>query len=175
VSAVSQAQQIPRLAHTGRVTQLRVALSEWTKLRSLRSTLWSLFAGVLLTILLPVLFAAITSSHWGSMSPHERADRHPLDIALAGGAFDLPLGMLFMDDGVLQLMPSQRASALQQKDITANLQALSMFGVDDLFACHTSLAERGLSPTDLSVEPMQVLRDQDIAALIEHYDQVITI
>jgi len=33
---------------------------------------------------LPVLFAAITSSHWGSMSPHERADRHPLDIALAG-------------------------------------------------------------------------------------------
>ena len=84
MSAVSQAQQIPRLAHTGRVTQLRVALSEWTKLRSLRSTLWSLFAGVLLTILLPVLFAAITSSHWGSMSPHERADRHPLDIALAG-------------------------------------------------------------------------------------------
>jgi hypothetical protein len=61
-----------------------VAVSEWTKLRSLRSTLWSLFAGVLLTILLPVLFAAITSSHWGSMSPHERADRHPLDIALAG-------------------------------------------------------------------------------------------
>ena len=84
MSAVSQAQQIPRLAHSGQVTQLRVALSEWTKLRSLRSTLWSLFAGVLLTILLPVLFAAITSSHWGSMSPHERADRHPLDIALAG-------------------------------------------------------------------------------------------
>jgi len=84
VSAVSQAQQIPRLSHTGRVTQLRVARSEWTKLRSLRSTLWSMFAGVLLTILLPVLFAALTSSHWGSMSPHERADRHPLDIALAG-------------------------------------------------------------------------------------------
>src|SRR5206468_5160344 len=58
--------------------------SEWTKPRSLRSTLWSLFAGVLLTILLPVLFAAITSSHWGSMSLHERADRHRLDIALVG-------------------------------------------------------------------------------------------
>ena len=84
MSTVSQAQPIPRLSHTGRVTQLRVAVSEWTKLRSLRSTLWSLFAAVLLTILLPVLFAAITSSHWGSMSPHDRADRHPLDIALAG-------------------------------------------------------------------------------------------
>jgi ABC-2 type transport system permease protein len=84
MSAVTQPQQIPRLSDVGRVTQLRVAVSEWTKLRSLRSTLWSLFAAILLTILLPVLFAAITSSHWGSMSAHERADRHPLDIALAG-------------------------------------------------------------------------------------------
>jgi ABC-2 type transport system permease protein len=84
VSTVSQAQRLPRLRHTGRVTQLRVGLSEWTKLRSLRSTRWSLLAGVLLTVLFPILFAALTSSHWGSMSAHERADRHPLDIALAG-------------------------------------------------------------------------------------------
>jgi ABC-2 type transport system permease protein len=84
LSAVAQVQPLPRLSHTGRVTQLRVAVSEWTKLRSLRSTRWSLFVAVLLTILFPVLFAALTSSHWGSMSAHERADRHPLDIALAG-------------------------------------------------------------------------------------------
>ena len=75
---------VPSLARTGRVTQARVIVSEWTKLVSVRSTRWSLFAAVLLTIGLPLLFAAVTSSHWGSMSAHERADRHPLDIALAG-------------------------------------------------------------------------------------------
>lgn len=101
--------------------------------------------------------------------------REALDIALAGGAFDLPLGMLFLDDGVLQLLPSQSAKALQQKDLTANLQALSMFGVEELFACRTSLAERGMTSTELSVEPLQILSDQDIAALIDRYDQVITI
>src|SRR5207302_9328280 len=58
LSAVAQVQQLPRLPHTGRVTQLRVAISEWTKLRSLRSTRWSLLVAVLLTILFPVLFAA---------------------------------------------------------------------------------------------------------------------
>lgn len=84
MNALANVQQLPRAAHTGRVTQMRVALSEWTKLRSLRSTRWSLLAAVLLTIAFPILFAAVTSSHWGSMSPHERADRHPLDIALAG-------------------------------------------------------------------------------------------
>ena len=75
---------LPRLASAGRVTQTRVILSEWTKLHSLRSTRWSVLAAVVLTIGLPAIFAAVTSSHWGSMSPHERADRHPLDIALAG-------------------------------------------------------------------------------------------
>ena len=75
---------VPRLEHVGRVTQLRVALSEWTKLHSLRSTRWSLLVAAVLTIGFPALFAAITSSHWGSMSPHERADRHPIDIAQAG-------------------------------------------------------------------------------------------
>lgn len=65
-----------------RVTQSRVCLSEWTKLRSLRSTLWSMFAAVILTAGLPCLVAAIVSSHWGHMRPGEKAHRHPLDIAL---------------------------------------------------------------------------------------------
>ncbi len=75
---------LPRLEHTGRVTQLRVAMSEWTKLRSVRSSRWSLGVAVLLTIGLPCLFAAVTASHWNHMSPQDQADRHPLDIALAG-------------------------------------------------------------------------------------------
>ena len=84
MSAVTGAERLPRAPHVGRVTQARVIRSEWTKLHSLRSTRWSLAVAFLLTIALPVLFAAVTSSHWGSMGPRERADRHPLDIALAG-------------------------------------------------------------------------------------------
>jgi ABC-type transport system involved in multi-copper enzyme maturation permease subunit len=94
VSSVA-APPIPRLEHTGRVTQLRVIVSEWTKLHSLRSTRWSLFAAVVLTIGLPAIFAAVTSSHWGHMSLRERADRHPLDIALAGvNLSQLAIGVL---------------------------------------------------------------------------------
>ena len=84
MSTLSNVERLPRAGHTGRVTQPRVVFSEWTKLHSLRSTRWSLLAGVLLTMAFPLIFAAVTSSHWGSMSPHEKADRHPLDIALAG-------------------------------------------------------------------------------------------
>jgi hypothetical protein len=76
--------RLPRLDYKGRVAFHRVLLSEWTKLRSVRSTKWSLAVGFLLTIAFPVIFAFVTRSHWGSMSPGERAGRHPLDIALAG-------------------------------------------------------------------------------------------
>ena len=75
---------VPRLGAHGRLTQMRVARSEWTKLYSLRSTRWSLLVATVLTIGFPLLFAAVTSSRWGHMGPRERADRHPLDIALAG-------------------------------------------------------------------------------------------
>ena len=60
--------------------------------------------------------------------------KEALDIVLAGGAFDLPIALLFMDDGIFQLLATQNAAAIQQKNLTANLQALSMFGVDDLIA-----------------------------------------
>jgi ABC-2 type transport system permease protein len=83
VSSAGAVVRIPAGEHV-RVTQPRVALSEWTKLHSLRSTRWSLLVAIVLTIGLPCLFAAIVGSHWAHMAPRERADRHPLDVALAG-------------------------------------------------------------------------------------------
>ena len=100
--------------------------------------------------------------------------REALDIALAGGAFDLPLGMLFLDDGVFQLAPDQQPAAVQQKNLAANLQALPMFGVEDLYACQHSLARRGL-PADTLELAVEVLDDSALKALIARYDQVVTL
>lgn len=101
--------------------------------------------------------------------------KEALDIVLAGGAFDLPIGLVFMDDGVFQLVEAQNPALIQQKNLTANLQALSLFGVDDLFACSHSLAERGLTPAQFAVEDVQSLTAEAIRALIDRYDQVITL
>ncbi|WP_104097542.1 sulfurtransferase complex subunit TusC [Stutzerimonas kunmingensis] len=100
--------------------------------------------------------------------------REALDIVLAGGAFELPLGLLFLDDGVFQLAASQQAASLEQKDLTANLQALPLFGIDALFAARRSLAERNLDESSLAL-PVEVLDDAGLSALINRYDHVITI
>ncbi|WP_313085011.1 sulfurtransferase complex subunit TusC [Pseudomonas sp.] len=100
--------------------------------------------------------------------------REALDIVLAGGAFELPLALLFLDDGVFQLAPAQRAASLQQKDLTANLQALPMFGVESLFVARRSLEERGLEHATLAL-PVERLDDAELGALINRYDHVITL
>ena len=107
---------------------------------------------------------------WSGLSARES-----LDIVLAGGAFDLPIGLLFMDDGVFQLSQSQTPTALQQKDLTANLKALEMFGVEDIYACGKSLAERGMFPGNLNLDIRQLPQEQDISELIDRYDHVITL
>ena len=79
----------------GRVTLPHVIRSEWTKLVSLRSTRWSMLIAVVLTIGLPIVFAAVTASHWSHMRLQERLDRHPLEIALAGvNLSQLAIGIL---------------------------------------------------------------------------------
>ena len=91
MSSVSPVVTIPRLEGTGRVTQLRVLHSEWTKLRSLRSTGWSLLVGLLLPIAFPILFAVITSARWGHLSPREPASRPGWEQIPSAAPADLPL------------------------------------------------------------------------------------
>ncbi|QLC72380.1 sulfurtransferase complex subunit TusC [Pseudomonas sp. LPB0260] len=100
--------------------------------------------------------------------------REALDIALAGGAYDLPIALLFLDDGVFQLASAQQPKVLQQKDLGANLQALPMFGIESLYASAPSLRERGLADQALAL-PVEALDDEALRALIDRYDQVITL
>ncbi len=67
-----------------RVTQLRVIRSEWTKFRTLRSTLWSLFTAIVLAIGFSCLAAVITVVRWSHMSIAEQLARNPVTIALIG-------------------------------------------------------------------------------------------
>jgi hypothetical protein len=94
VSSVG-ATTVPPLAHTGKVTQAHVFRSEWTKLRSVRSTRWSLLAAVGFTIGIAALACAVVSHHWPQVSAQDRADFNPLDPNLAGVQLaQLALGVL---------------------------------------------------------------------------------
>jgi ABC-2 type transport system permease protein len=80
---------------TIRVTQLRVAKSESTKLRSVRSTYWSLLVTLLLIIGIGILVCVIFNARWPHLSPGDRAHFRPLRANLAGVNFaQLAIGVL---------------------------------------------------------------------------------
>ncbi len=79
----------------GRVTQGRVVLSEWTKLRSVRSTRWSLLVTLLLILGIGILACVVFENRWPNLSPGDRAHFHPLRVNLAGVNFaQLAIGVL---------------------------------------------------------------------------------
>jgi hypothetical protein len=67
--------------HYRAVGQLK---SEWTKLRTVRSTMWTLIATVLAVVGIGVLATAVTASHWNTAGPEEHFGFDPTARSLAG-------------------------------------------------------------------------------------------
>jgi ABC-2 type transport system permease protein len=88
-------QTLTRVAPTARVTQVRVIVSEWTKLRSVRSTRYALLAAVVLSIALGAIACTVFVTHWARMDPQERAHFNPLEASMVGlNLAQLAIGVL---------------------------------------------------------------------------------
>jgi ABC-type transport system involved in multi-copper enzyme maturation permease subunit len=89
-------------AHAARlkVSQARVVLSEWTKFRSLRSTVYTLLTAVVLMIGIGAIFSAVTASQYHTFSASQRATFQPVMTSLNGVIFAVVafgvLGVLMM-------------------------------------------------------------------------------
>jgi hypothetical protein len=70
--------------HVRTVTPVRVLNSEWIKMRSLRSTAWTLLAAVVTMVAVGWIFGWASNVYWSDMSPDEKAMFNPIDTTLAG-------------------------------------------------------------------------------------------
>ena len=69
--------------------------SEWTKLRTVRSTMWTLGITVVVGIGISALATAETRAHWATMSPGNRASFDPTSTSLTALLFcQLAIGVL---------------------------------------------------------------------------------
>jgi ABC-2 type transport system permease protein len=78
-----------------RVTPARVVLSEWTKMRTLRSTVFALIAAVAFLIGFAVLVPSVVTAHWPPRDPRDALTFDPVGVSLVGGFFaQLAFGVL---------------------------------------------------------------------------------
>lgn len=107
-------------------------------------------------------------------SPHDGiAVRESLDMIMTVAAFDQPVRLLFLDDGVFQLKSGQRPGGRGFMAIEPLFAALEVYDVEGLWAEEESLEERGLSPAGLFL-PVRGLRRAEIAGFIASADIVVS-
>ena len=101
-----------------RVTGPRVVLSEWTKFRSLRSTVYTLLAAVVFMIGLGALITAVTANQPGGLKPGQS----PISTSLSGIFFaQLAVGVL----GVL-LISGEYSTGMIRSSLTVVPRRLPM-------------------------------------------------
>ena len=98
-----------------KVTQARVLVSEFTKFRTVRSTVWTLLVAVVLMIGISALFSAVTASQYHTFDAADRATFNPVSISLSGMMFAVvAIGVL----GVL-MISGEYSTGMIRSSLTA--------------------------------------------------------
>jgi len=99
--------------------------------------------------------------------------RTSLEVALSSATFDQDVGLLFIGDGVLQLLPEQDSSTIGVRNIARLIASFPLYDLETLFADKAALAQYGLDLQELP-EKLQLLDDDAMANLFKCYDHILS-
>jgi tRNA 2-thiouridine synthesizing protein C len=100
--------------------------------------------------------------------------REALDVLLATSTYDQDLSVLFMDDGVFQLLKDQQSYLIEQKSFSAMLAVLPLYGIDNIFIHAESLDKRKIKISDLAIDDPKLINNKQVGELFELQDQLLS-
>ena len=96
-----------------------------------------------------------------------------LEVVLIAATFDQDVSLVFLDDGVYELVKGQNPKALGIKNHSPTYRALDGYDVEKLYVERESMQMRGLTEADLLV-PVEVLSSAEMADLMAEQDVVLS-
>lgn len=96
-----------------------------------------------------------------------------LEVVLIAATFDQDVSLVFIDDGVYELVKGQNTKGVGIKNFSPSYRALEGYDVEKLYVERESMESRGLSEKDLLV-PVEVLSSAEMAALMAEQDVVLS-
>ena len=97
--------------------------------------------------------------------------RAGLDAALAAAVFEQDLSVLFMDEGVWQLVPGKQSGEIDNKSISSTLESMPLYDIESFFVEALSLQQRGIAAEALNHNTI-TLGAAELPAFIDSFDQV---
>jgi len=96
-----------------------------------------------------------------------------LEVVLIGAAFEQDVSVVFMDDGVFEIVKGQDTTGIEMKNFSNTYKALEMYDVEKLYVSKESLEQRGLTEEDLIVD-VEVKTAAELGALMEEQDVLLS-
>ncbi|CCN33170.1 putative tRNA 5-methylaminomethyl-2-thiouridine synthase TusC [Vibrio nigripulchritudo POn4] len=98
-------------------------------------------------------------------APHSTsAGREGVDALLAASAYCEDITVLFIGDGVTQLVSAQDTSSIQSKNYLPMFKLFDLYDIESVYVCEFSLKERGLAQAELVIDAQR----QSKADLVQH-------
>lgn len=96
-----------------------------------------------------------------------------LEVVLITATFDQDVSLVFIDDGVYELVKGQQTKGIGVKNFSPSYRALEGYDVEKLYVDSASLTQRGLTETDLLV-PVELLDAQQMGELMAEQDVILS-
>jgi tRNA 2-thiouridine synthesizing protein C len=96
-----------------------------------------------------------------------------LEVVLIAATFDQDCSLVFLDDGVYELVKGQNTKGIGVKNFSPTYRALEGYDIEKLYVEREAMDSRGLSPEDLLV-PVQMLSGPELAELMAQQDVILS-
>ncbi len=98
--------------------------------------------------------------------------KEALHAVLATSVYEQDLSVLFIGDGVFQLLKKQDGQRINKKNVMNILSAFPLYDIEQLFVCETSLKERNINVNSIP-ENIRVLSHQAVQELLHQQDHLL--
>ncbi len=96
-----------------------------------------------------------------------------LEVVLITATFDQDVSLVFIDDGVYELVKGQQTKGIGTKNFSPSYRALEGYDVEKLYVDQHSMQRRGLTEKDLLV-PVEVLDAAAMGRLMQQQDVILS-
>lgn len=108
-------------------------------------------------------------------SPHGSASgREGLDALLAMSALTEDIGVFFIGDGVLQLLPGQQPEKILMRNYIATFGVLPLYDIKHCYVCEASLQQRGIALDTDWVLDVELLSPEVLRHRLADYRSVLS-
>ncbi len=99
------------------------------------------------------------------------ASKEGIDAALASSVFELPIKLLFMNDGVFQLMIGQAPTCTNS--VEKQLKALSLYGIDEIYIHEPSVLRRSIPLKNLQHREIMI-SSEGVSSLLSSATHIVS-